>query len=148
MPKIDVGGVVSRKGSNYPEPFRNKAPNRIKQRLGEAAGLSAFGVNLVRLPPGEWSSQRHWHSQEEEFIYVLEGTLTMITDAGEETLEAGDCAGFPAGAPDGHHFINRGLTDAVYLEVGSRDPDDVVRYPDVDLHMTKAGYFRKDGSAY
>lgn len=148
MPKIDVAGVVTRKGSLYPEPFRNMARNRIKQRLGEAAGISDFGVNLVRLPPGEWSSQRHWHSHEEEFVYVLSGEVTMITDAGEEVLRAGDCAGFPKATPDGHHLINRSESDAVYLEIGTRDDADVTQYPDIDMRFADQRYTKKDGTPY
>jgi uncharacterized cupin superfamily protein len=124
------------------------ARNRIKQRLGEAAGISDFGVNLVRLPPGEWSSQRHWHSHEEEFVYVLSGEVTMITDAGEEVLRAGDCAGFPKATPDGHHLINRSESDAVYLEIGTRDDADVTQYPDIDMRFADQRYTKKDGTPY
>ena len=148
MPKIDIDRVVERKGSQYPEPFRNKAKNRTKQRLGEAVGLEDFGVNLVRLPPGEWSSQRHWHSHEDEFVYVLEGAITLVTDAGEEVLHAGDCAAFPKATPDGHNLINKSVADAVYLEIGSRHHKDVTEYPDVDLRFAGQTYTRKDGRPY
>jgi uncharacterized cupin superfamily protein len=113
--------------------------------------LSDFGVNLLRLPPGTWSSQRHWHSAEEEFVYVLEGELVLVTDAGEEILRAGDCAGFKAGIHDGHHLQNRTNRDAVVLEVGSRKPeDDEGDYPDIDLRFLKGdgGYVHKDGTPY
>ena len=148
MPKIDIEGVVERKGSLYPDPFRNLTKTRIRQRLGEAAGLSDFGVNLVRLPPGEWSSQRHWHTDEEELIYVLEGELTMVTDAGEEIVRAGECAAFPKATPDAHNFINRSKADAVYLEIGSRHDRDVTHYPDIDLHFADHTYTHKDGRPY
>lgn len=146
MPKIDILGVMERKGSAYPEPYRQRAKSRLKRRLGDAAGLTDFGVNLVRLPPGEWSSQRHWHSHEDEFIYVLDGALTMITDEGEQVLHPGDCAAFPKGDPNGHHFINRGDGMATYLEVGSRHDADVVEYPDIDMRAVGDAYQRKDGT--
>jgi uncharacterized cupin superfamily protein len=150
MPKIDIAAIAPRKGSGYPAPFHEIAAGRIKSALGDAAGLSDFGVNLVTLPPGNWSSQRHWHSHEDEFVLVLSGELTLATDAGEEILVAGDCAGFPKGLADGHHFINRGAADAVYLEVGTRaDGVDVCTYPDIDLVLTPGrGFTHKDFAPY
>ena len=150
MPKIDVKSVPVRKGSSYPAPFAETAKERIKQGLGDAGGLTQFGVNLTRLPPGAWSSQRHWHSAEDEFVYVVSGELALITDAGEETLRAGDCAAFPRNTPDGHHLINRAKETAVYLEIGTRAKDDVCSYPDVYMHLVRAhGTFtRKDGTRF
>jgi uncharacterized cupin superfamily protein len=149
MPKIDISTVSERKGSGYPTPFAAAAGARIKQALGNAGGLTDFGVNLTRLPPGAWSSQRHWHTSEDEFVYVLSGELVLITDAGEQTLQANECAAFPKDVPDGHHLINRGHEIAVYLEIGSRSPDDSCSYPDIDLHVNRdAGYTHKDGTPY
>jgi uncharacterized cupin superfamily protein len=148
MPKITPDRIDARIGSSYPEPFRLVSANRRKLALGDAAGLSQFGVNLTRLPPGEVSSQRHWHNHEDELVYVLEGALVLITDAGEEPLGPGDCAAFKAGVADGHHLVNRGTADALYIEVGGRSPDDVCSYPDIDLHATEAGFTRKDGTPY
>lgn len=148
MPKIDVFATLERKGSAYPEPFRQLAKDRLKRRLGDAAGLTDFGVNLVRLPPGAWSSQRHWHSHEDEFVYVLDGELVLITDAGEEIMRAGDCAGFPKADRNGHHFINRSKSWATYLEIGSRHDADAVDYPDIDMRMTDGRYVHKDGTPY
>ncbi|MGE0829456.1 MAG: cupin domain-containing protein [Hyphomonadaceae bacterium] len=148
MAKIDIEKTMMRKGSGYPDPFRQMAKTRIKRALGDAGGLTQFGVNLVTLPAGEWSSQRHWHSHEEEFIYVISGELTLITDAGEETFRAGECAAFPKGLADGHHMINKGTMEAVYLEVGSRDAADVISYPDIDLHYASKRYLHKDGTPY
>jgi uncharacterized cupin superfamily protein len=148
MPRIDVHQVSPRTGSSYPEPFAQLASSRMKQALGQAGGLTDFGVNLIRLPPGAWSSQRHWHSQEEEFVYVLSGELTMITDAGEEILRAGDCAAFPKDVSDGHHFVNRGEEMAVYLEMGTRHDADVCTYPDIDLLADERGYVHRDGTPY
>src|SRR5579863_1383814 len=102
MPKIDLKAAPEYKGSSYPDPFHLKAGERLRHALGEACGLTDFGVNLLQLPPGTWSSQRHWHSSEDEFLYVLEGEVVLVTDKGEEILKAGDCAGFKAGAADGH----------------------------------------------
>lgn len=150
MPKIALEKIAPRIGSGYPAPFHEAARDRVKLALGDAADLSDFGVNLVRLPPGAWSSQRHWHSDEDEFVYVLEGELTLVTDKGAETLGAGECAGFAKGVPDGHHFINESPREAVYLEVGTRSRTDRCRYPDIDLDLSNAdGVFRrKDGSPY
>lgn len=132
-PAFDPMDVAPRTGSSYPAPFRSECETRLKRALGDAAGLTLFGVNLVHLNPGDWSAQRHWHSHEDEFVYVLEGEVTLVTDAGEQLLGPGMAAGFPAGVEDGHCLINRGETVAVYLEVGDRSPEDAVRYPDIDL---------------
>lgn len=148
MPKIDVDKVMMRKGSMYPEPFKQMAKDRIKQALGDAGGLTQLGVNLVRLPPGQWSSQRHWHTAEDEFIWVLEGEVTMKSDAGETVLRAGDCAAFPKGVEDAHCLVNKSGAEAAYLEIGSRVPGDVTEYPDIDMRATDDGYFRKDGTRY
>jgi uncharacterized cupin superfamily protein len=150
MPKIDVKKVYERQGSSYPAPFAQTAGARTKQSLGDAGGLSDFGVNLTRLPPGAWSSQRHWHSREDELIYVLSGEVALVTDNGEEILRVGDCATFPKNVPNGHHFINRGAETAVYLEVGTRSGDDVCLYPDIDMMIdSKIGWYaHKDGTLY
>ena len=149
MPRIDVSTVPERKGSGYPAPFAPCAGARIKQALGNAGELADFGVNLTRLPPGTWSSQRHWHSHEDEFVYVLSGELILITDAGEQILRANDCAAFPKNIADGHHLINRSMETAVYLEIGTRCADDTCSYPDIDLHCdAQAGFTNKDGTPY
>jgi len=150
MPKIDLTAVPERKGSGYPPPFATFAGARSKQALGNAGGLTDFGVNLTHLPPGAWSSQRHWHSHEDEFVYVLSGELVLITDAGEQLLHANECAAFPKGHADGHHLINRSEQMAIYLEIGSRSDIDTCHYPDIDLHWdSQAGvYTHKDGSGY
>ncbi len=150
MPKIDIAAVPQRKGVGYPAPFGQPCAERIRQRLGDAGGLKDFGVNLMRLPPGGWSSQRHWHSHEDEFVYLLEGELTLIEDAGETPLRAGDCACFPKGTGNGHHMINRSALTAVYLEVGSRQPDDLTTCSDIDLKSANADgrFVHKDGSPY
>jgi uncharacterized cupin superfamily protein len=150
MPKIDVKNVRQRKGSSYPAPFHEKAGDRVKQPLGDAGGLTDFGVNLTFLPPGAWSSQRHWHEKEDEFVYVLAGELALVTDAGEEVLGTGDCAAFPKNTPNGHHLINRSSAPAMYLEVGTRAGGDVCHYPDVDLHIDDSvgSYTHKDGTPY
>ncbi|MGH6953473.1 MAG: cupin domain-containing protein [Alphaproteobacteria bacterium] len=151
-PALDPRTVPARHGSAYPEPFRALAAGRSKQPLGDAVGLKAFGVNLVRLPPGAWSSVRHWHTREDEFVYVLEGELALVTNGGEQTLGPGMAAGFPAGAPDGHHLLNRGDKVAVYLEVGDRPPGDEVDYPDVDMRARQGAtpytFLHKDGTPY
>ena len=150
MPKIDIHAITPRQGSGYPAPFHEKSKNRVKRALGNAAGLTDFGVNMVTLPPGEWSSQRHWHTTEDEFVYVLSGELVLVTDAGEQRMVAGECAAFPKNNPDGHHFINKSSADAVYMEVGTRSGQDECHYPDVDMFIaTKDGWFKhKDGTPY
>ncbi len=149
--RIDLGTVPVVTGSRYPSPFDAPCAARSRQRLGDAAELTDFGVNLLRLPPGVWSSQRHWHSSEDEFLYVVEGEVTLVTDAGEQVLKTGDCAGFKAGVADGHHLQNRSAKEAVLLEVGSRKAaEDEVDYPDIDLRFLKGrgGFSHKDGKPY
>ena len=150
MPRIDIAAVPERGGSSYPSPFDAPCKNRERQRLGNAGGLTDFGVNLMRLPPGGWSSQRHWHSDEDEFVYVLEGELTLIEDNGETVLRAGDCAAFCKGSGDGHHMINRSGALAVYLEVGARSAADVTTCSDIDMMSTSADgrFTHKDGAPY
>jgi uncharacterized cupin superfamily protein len=149
--KIDVHAATVVSGSRYPAPYHEPCENRFRRVLGDAAGLTQFGANLMRLPAGTWSSQRHWHSAEDEFIYMLEGELVLVTNSGEEMIKAGDCVGFKAGNPDGHHLQNRSARDALYLEIGSRRPDeDEVTYPDIDLKTTKGreGYAHVNGEPY
>jgi uncharacterized cupin superfamily protein len=152
MPKkIDIDSAVSVTGSTYPAPFDEPCRERFRRRLGDVAGLTQFGVNLMRLQPGAWSSQRHWHTVEDEFVYVLSGEVVLVTDSGEETLHAGDCAGFKAGVADGHHLQNRSQNEAVVLEVGSRlTENDEAWYPDIDMMALKrrAGYAHRDGRPY
>jgi len=151
MPKIDIEAAPTRFGTGYPPPHDEPCKGRRRWRLGDSAGLSQFGVNLLRLPPGQWSSQRHWHTAEDEFVYVVAGEVVLVDDQGEHILRAGDCAGFPAGAADGHHLQNRSQTEAVLLEVGSRRPGtDGANYPDIDLMRVPGatGYSHKDGSPY
>ena len=146
--RIDSKTTPASVGSGYPAPFEAPCATRVRNRLGEAAGLTDFGVNLLRLPPGAWSSQRHWHTAEDEFVYVLEGEVVLVTDAGEETLRPGDCAGFKAGVEDGHHLQNRSKADVVLLEVGSRKAEDAGDYPDIDMRFSPDGFTRKDGSPF
>ncbi len=151
MPRIDRDRAPTRFGTGYPPP--HDAPCRARQRwrLGDAAELTQFGVNLLRLQPGVWSSQRHWHEGEDEFVYVLEGEVVLVTDAGEELLRPGDCAGFKAGVADGHHLQNRSARDALVLEVGTRRPGgDAAHYPDIDLDLPVAGsgFTHRDGRPY
>jgi len=148
--KIRIEDAPEARGSTYPPPFDAPCRERVRRRLGDAAGLTQFGVNLLRLPPGAWSSQRHWHASEDELVYVLAGELVLVTDAGEELLRAGDCAGFKAGAPDGHHLQNRGDREALALEIGTRLAREAVQvtYPDIDLRVAQGRYVRRDGSPY
>jgi uncharacterized cupin superfamily protein len=133
-PALDPAELPAREGTSYPEPFKDPCRTRTKRALGDALGLGNFGVNLVTLPPGAGSAQRHWHSHEDEFVYLVEGELMLITEDGEQLLTAGQVAGFPAGRADGHHLVNQGAAPATYLEVGDRNPEDECSYPDIDLH--------------
>lgn len=150
MPKIDVAAVPEILGAGYPPPYGAPLAARVRQRLGDAGGLTDFGVNLMRLPPGGWSSQRHWHSHEDEFVFVLEGELVLVEDGGETVLKAGECAAFAKGSGDGHHMINRSDAVALYLEMGSRQPADVTICSDVDMMTTNADgrFTHKDGTPF
>ena len=147
---LDPQSVTPRTGSSYPEAFKAVCEGREKRALGDLFGLTDFGVNLTTLAPGAWSAQRHWHSVEDEFVYVIDGTLTLVTDAGEQTLAPGMVAGFPAGVQDGHCLINRGETPARFLEIGSRRPEiDEAGYPDIDLKVAPGRVFtNKAGEPY
>jgi uncharacterized cupin superfamily protein len=139
-------------GSDYPSPFDEPCRARSDKSLGDAFGLRDFGVNLVTLAPGVWSSQRHWHSHEDELVYVLEGAPTLVTDEGESQLEPGDVAGFPAGSGNGHHFVNLSTTSATILVVGSRKAEDDCFYSDIDMQILKHArggiYTTKKGDPY
>jgi len=138
--------------SGYPEPFRSQVLPREKRALGDAAGLTKIGINHTTLWPGAASSMRHWHTQEDELVYVLSGELVLVTNGGEQALKAGQCAGFPAGHPDGHQLVNRGPVPVVYLEISNRDQSDAATYPDVDLRWNAPDapeqYSHKDGRPY
>ncbi len=151
MKKIDLTTAPRKDGSGYPEPFREPSARKFRLKLGEAAGLSQFGVNLTTIEPGGISAHRHWHTHEDEFVYVLSGEMVLVTDSGEEVMSPGDCAGFRAGEPDGHHLVNRSDSVAVILEIGTRTPDiDSTHYSDIDLFAPagRDGYFHKDGTPY
>jgi uncharacterized cupin superfamily protein len=150
MPKIDLSAIPVRIGTGYPAPFDEPCARRTRRRLGDAGGLQDFGVNLTTLPPGGWSSQRHWHSHEDEFVYVLEGELTLVEDDGETLLRAGESAAFPKATGNGHHLKNLSSGAAVYLEVGSRKPQDLTTCSDIDMMSSNADgrFVHKDGSPY
>jgi uncharacterized cupin superfamily protein len=151
-PALDPQTVEAINRSGYPEPYRSRVLPRAKRRLGDALGLNRLGINRTTLPPGKESSMRHWHTHEDEFVFVLEGEVVLRTEAGEQLLTAGMCAGFPAGTEDGHQLINRSKADAVYLEISNRDGADHAHYsdPDVDLAWSpphaRGRFSRRDGS--
>jgi len=153
LPALDAATVEERRGSGYPEPFKSRMGDRMKRRLAAACGLKNLGVNLVTLCPGGQSALRHWHTLEDEFVYVLEGEVVLVTNEGEQTLRAGMCAGYPAGSKNGHHFINRSQKLAKYLEMGTNVPGDTAFYPDDDLRLIETEndgmvYAHKDGRRY
>jgi uncharacterized cupin superfamily protein len=150
MPKIDIDKAPTRFGSAYPPPFDAPCRERKRWQLGDVAGLTQFGVNLMRLAPGVWTSQRHWHTHEDEFVFVVSGEVVLVEDEGETVLRAGDCAGFKAGVPNGHHIQNRSDAEAVLLEIGSRLPGvDGGDYPGIDMIFTPDDVYRhRDGTPY
>ena len=152
FPALDPDAVSAVEGSTYPEAFKARVAGRVRRRLGDALGLTNFGVNLTTLKPGAQSALRHWHTKQDEFIYIVSGELVLVTNAGEQVLKPGLVAGFPAGKADGHHLANRGSVDAVYLEVGDRTAGDEAEYPDDDLaaRATPTGrrFEHKDGTPY
>jgi uncharacterized cupin superfamily protein len=151
-PALDPRSLEAISRSGYPELYRSRVLPRHKRAIGDALGLSRIGINYTVLPPGRESSMRHWHTHEDEFVFVLEGEVVLRTEAGEQLLTAGMCAGFPAGVQDGHHLINRSAADAVYLEISNRDSADGANYsdPDVDLLWSpphaRGRFTRRDGT--
>jgi uncharacterized cupin superfamily protein len=146
--RIVASELTSVVGTLYPSPYDVPCRPRERAKLGDAAGLSQFGVNLLRLPPGAWSSQRHWHTREDEFVYVLSGEVVLVTDGGEEVLRAADAAGFPAGDTNGHCLQNRSNADALVLEIGTRVPGETAYYSDIDMVAQSDGYTHRDGTPY
>jgi uncharacterized cupin superfamily protein len=152
MPKIDIARLALESGTNYPPPYDKVVEGRARQRLGNAVGLTQFGVNLTRLKPGAASALRHWHNQEDEFVYVLEGEVVLVENDGETVLRPGDAAGFKAGVQNAHCLVNRSDRDAVYLEIGTRAPSERAEYPDIDCMMERDGktssFKRRSGDPY
>ncbi len=154
MPKIDIAAVPVIAATGYPPPYRSVVDGRSRQRLGDAGGLAQYGVNLTRLKPGAASALRHWHETEDEFVFMVAGEATLVEDSGETLLKAGEAAAFPAGAPNGHHLVNRSGADAVYLEIGTRTKADRVTYTGagVDLVAVNEGdgwrYLKRSGEGW
>ena len=150
MPKIDIKSAPTRVGVGYPEPYRSQVGDMVRRQLGDAAGLSQYGVNLATLSPGCISSVRHWHENEDEFVFVIAGEVVLVEDGDEAVLRVGDAAGFKAGVANGHHLVNRSDEPATFLEVGSRLAEERGHYPDENLAFHKEGgksrFTRKDGS--
>jgi len=141
--------LPARRGSDYPAPHDAPCRERIRRALGDAFGLSQFGVNMLDLPPGTWSSQRHWHERQDEFVYVLEGEVVLVTDESETVMRPGMVAGFRAGTGNGHHLVNRSDRTARVLEVGTRTTEEVAHYSDIDMMVREDAsgwdYFTADG---
>jgi uncharacterized cupin superfamily protein len=152
VPKIDIANLPTDARTGYPTPLNRSVEGRIRKRLGNAVGLDQFGVNLTTLKPGAASALRHWHEQEDELVYVLQGEVVLIEDGGETALQPGDAAGFKAGVANGHQLVNRTAQDVVYLEIGTRSRRERAHYPDVDLLMERdeagARYLHKNGERY
>jgi uncharacterized cupin superfamily protein len=152
MPKVDIDKIPLDTSTGYPSPFDKAVQGRARKRLGRAAGLSQFGVNICTLKPGAASSQRHWHENEDEFVYVLQGEVVLRENGGEILLKPGDAAAWKAGMPDGHCLINRSDSDAVFIEVGTRAASERAHYSDIDMMVTRdekgARYTKKNGEPY
>jgi uncharacterized cupin superfamily protein len=152
MPKIDIANIPLDAATNYPPPFNKAVEGRARKRLGRAAGLTQFGVNICTLKPGAASSQRHWHENEDELVYVLEGEVVLCEDGGETVLKAGDAAAWKAGVANGHCIVNRSAEDAVLMEVGTRAATEHAHYSDIDMKVVRdeSGfrYTRKNGEPY
>jgi uncharacterized cupin superfamily protein len=152
VPKIDISKIPADASTLYPQQFRSVVDGREKWKLGNAVGLTQFGVNLTRIKPGAASALRHWHQHEDEFIYMIEGELVLVENEGETVLRPGDAAGFKAGVDNGHCLVNRTSRDALYLEVGTRATRERVDYPDVDCVLERSGttvtYMRRSGEPY
>jgi uncharacterized cupin superfamily protein len=152
MPKIDIAKLPLDTRTGYPPPFDRVVLGRERKRLGNAVGLDQFGVNLTTLKPGAASALRHWHEQEDELIFVLEGEVVLIEDDGETVLKPGDAAGFKANSPNGHHLVNKSGRNVVFLEVGTRAKHERAHYPDVDMMAVRnekgMGYTHKNGEPY
>lgn len=152
MPKIDIAAITETNSCGYPAPFHEIAKGRFRKRLGNAGGLTQFGVNLCRLEPGSASSQRHWHEKEDEFVYIVAGEVVLVEDEAETVLHAGDAASFKAGVPNGHHLVNRSSRDALILEIGSRAAGERAYYSDIDMQVvideSGSRYLHRDGTPY
>ena len=152
MPKIDIGAIGEENSTGYPSPFDEIVRGRFRKRLGDAGGLIQFGVNLTRLEPGSASAQRHWHENEDEFVFIVAGEAVLIEDDGETMLKPGDAATFKAGVQNGHHLVNQSDSDVVFLEVGTRVKRDTCQYPDIDMvceiEETGDRFVHKDGTPY
>jgi uncharacterized cupin superfamily protein len=139
MAKIDLAKVPVKTGTIYPAPYNAEVAGRTSLRLGDAGGLTQFGVNIVILAPGAKSSMRHWHLHEDEFVMVIQGSCTLMQDAGPQVMQVGDCAAFPAGVADGHCFVNHTTAEARFLVVGTKAKAEVATYPDVDFMVHQGG---------
>ena len=152
MPKIDIAQLPTDTRTGYPAPLNRVVEGRQRKRLGNAAGLDQFGVNLTTLKPGAASALRYWHEKEDELVFVLEGEVVLVENSGETVLKPGEAAGFKANSRDGHHLVNKSNRDAVYLEIGTRSKHERAEYPDVDMRIVRddagARYTHKDGKPY
>ncbi len=149
MPKLDLDTIPQTNATGYPDPFDRPIAGRWYRRLGPANGLREMGVSHVTLKPGAWSSQRHWHRAEDEFVVMIAGEAVLIDDAGEHAMRAGDCATFPKGEQNGHHLVNRSDADCVFIAVSAGDENaDSGEYPDIDMVFGPGGFARKDGTPY
>ncbi len=148
MPKLDLETIPQTNATGYPAPFDAPVADRWYRRLSPPSGLTQMGISHVTLKPGTWSSQRHWHEDEDEFVVIVSGEAVLIDDDGEHPMKPGDCAAFPMAAANGHHLVNRSAEDCVLIAVGAGTRPSSGSYSDIDMRFTDAGYVRKDGTPY
>lgn len=148
MPKLDIEAIAQSNATGYPDPFDREVEGRWWRRLAPAGGLTQMGASHVVLKPGAWSSQRHWHEGEDELVIMLSGEAVLIEDDGETIMRPGDVAAWPAGVQNGHHLVNRGDQDCVFIAIGAGDGSSGGGYSDIDMTFGEDGYFHKDGTPY
>jgi uncharacterized cupin superfamily protein len=149
MPKLDLDAIPQVNTTGYPQPYDREVAGRFVRRLRPAAGLTDLGAAHVVLKPGAWSSQRHWHAEEDELVVILAGEAVLVEDEGETVLTAGDVAAWPKGVRDGHTLQNRSGEDCVMLALSAGNAaSDWGEYPDIDLRFAPEGYLHKDGTPY
>lgn len=148
MPKLDLDAIPPSNATDYPAPYAAPMAGRFWQRLAPAGGLTAMGASRVVLKPGGWSSQRHWHLDEDELVVILSGEAVLIEDGGETVVRGGDVLAFAMGVRNGHHLVNRGTEDCVMIAVGAGNLDGSGEYPDIDMTFARDAYLHKDGTPY
>lgn len=148
MPKLDLAAIPPSNATGYPAPFDAAVQGRWWRRLAPAGGLTELGASHVVLKPGAWSSQRHWHADEDELVIMLSGEAVLIEDSGRTLLRAGDICAWPKGVENGHHLVNESAADCCFIAIGAGNMDGSGSYSDIDMTFDGTGYYYKDGTPY